>query len=109
MSKRTYLNPYVLFSSTSADHSTHLFRTQYRVSIAAINLANEVFGFNGWSSQIISLNTDFVSIVLKTTYGAWGIWLRHVLTRHTSCSLIHSCSLHDPVFVGFDVLSTRTF
>ncbi|KAG7562540.1 hypothetical protein FFLO_02014 [Filobasidium floriforme] len=25
----------------------------------AINLANEVFGFNGWSSQIISLNTDF--------------------------------------------------
>jgi hypothetical protein len=26
-----------------------------------INLANEVFGFNGWSSQIMSLNTDFVS------------------------------------------------
>ena len=26
-----------------------------------INLANEVFGFNGWSSEIRSLHTDFVS------------------------------------------------
>ncbi|KAF8155767.1 recombination protein Rad52 [Crassisporium funariophilum] len=25
-----------------------------------INLANEVFGFNGWSSSIVSLTTDFV-------------------------------------------------
>lgn len=25
-----------------------------------INLANEVFGFNGWSSRIMSLTTDFV-------------------------------------------------
>lgn len=25
-----------------------------------INLANEVFGFNGWSSSIVSLNTDFM-------------------------------------------------
>ena len=25
-----------------------------------INLANEVFGFNGWSPSIVSLNTDFV-------------------------------------------------
>ena len=24
-----------------------------------INLANEVFGFNGWSSSIVSMNTDF--------------------------------------------------
>lgn len=28
--------------------------------LLVINLANEVFGFNGWSSQIMSLNTDFV-------------------------------------------------
>ena len=28
-----------------------------------INLANEVFGFNGWSSSIVSLNTDFVDFV----------------------------------------------
>lgn len=25
-----------------------------------INLANEVFGFNGWSSTVVSLTTDFV-------------------------------------------------
>ncbi|EPT00620.1 hypothetical protein FOMPIDRAFT_1122209 [Fomitopsis schrenkii] len=25
-----------------------------------INLANEVFGFNGWSSQVISMHTDFI-------------------------------------------------
>jgi DNA repair and recombination protein RAD52 len=25
-----------------------------------INLANEVFGFNGWSSNVVSLTTDFV-------------------------------------------------
>jgi DNA repair and recombination protein RAD52 len=25
-----------------------------------INLANEVFGFNGWSSSIVSLTTDFI-------------------------------------------------
>lgn len=27
----------------------------------AINLANEVFGFNGWSSEILSFTIDFVS------------------------------------------------
>lgn len=25
-----------------------------------INLANEVFGFNGWSSSVVSLSTDFI-------------------------------------------------
>ncbi|TFK49114.1 recombination protein Rad52, partial [Heliocybe sulcata] len=25
-----------------------------------INLANEVFGFNGWSSNVVSLSTDFI-------------------------------------------------
>ncbi|KZT25755.1 recombination protein Rad52 [Neolentinus lepideus HHB14362 ss-1] len=25
-----------------------------------INLANDVFGFNGWSSNVVSLNTDFI-------------------------------------------------
>ncbi|KLO09402.1 Rad52 22 double-strand break repair protein [Schizopora paradoxa] len=25
-----------------------------------INLANEVFGFNGWSSSIINMNTDYI-------------------------------------------------
>ena len=26
----------------------------------AINLANEVFGFNGWSSEILNITIDFV-------------------------------------------------
>lgn len=30
---------------------------------AVINLANEVFGFNGWSSSIVSLQTDYVSYI----------------------------------------------
>jgi recombination DNA repair RAD52 pathway protein len=29
--------------------------------IAVINLANEVFGFNGWSTAIQQLSVDFVS------------------------------------------------
>ncbi|TXT13725.1 hypothetical protein VHUM_01092 [Vanrija humicola] len=28
----------------------------------AINLANDVFGFNGWSSSIISLKTDYMDV-----------------------------------------------
>lgn len=31
-----------------------------------INLANEVFGFNGWSSSIVSLTTDFVDYFEET-------------------------------------------
>jgi recombination DNA repair RAD52 pathway protein len=27
-----------------------------------INLANEVFGFNGWSSSVLSITTDYVSL-----------------------------------------------
>ena len=30
----------------------------------ALNLANEIFGFNGWSSNIISLTVDFVTLLL---------------------------------------------
>ncbi|PPQ99253.1 hypothetical protein CVT24_009298 [Panaeolus cyanescens] len=31
-----------------------------------INLANEVFGFNGWSSSIVRLNTDFIDYSHET-------------------------------------------
>ncbi|KAF9051625.1 Rad52/22 double-strand break repair protein [Panaeolus papilionaceus] len=31
-----------------------------------INLANEVFGFNGWSSSIVKLNTDFIDYSNET-------------------------------------------
>lgn len=30
----------------------------------AISLANEVFGFNGWSSEILNITIDFVRIFL---------------------------------------------
>ena len=28
----------------------------------AFNYANEIFGFNGWSSEIISITTDFIDV-----------------------------------------------
>lgn len=31
-----------------------------------INLANEVFGFNGWSSNVVSLTTDFIDYLEET-------------------------------------------
>jgi len=31
------------------------------ILMAVINLANEVFGFNGWSTAIQQLSVDFVS------------------------------------------------
>jgi len=31
-----------------------------------INLANEVFGFNGWSSNVVSLTTDFIDFNEET-------------------------------------------
>lgn len=32
----------------------------------AFNLANQVFGFNGWSSEIHSFTTDFVRQIIYT-------------------------------------------
>lgn len=36
-------------------------RVEYLQSEKVINLANEVFGFNGWSSSVKDINIDFVS------------------------------------------------
>ena len=36
-------------------------KVHYLAAEKAINLANEVFGFNGWSSQIREVQIDFVS------------------------------------------------
>lgn len=33
----------------------------------AIDLANEVFGFNGWSSTIVRMDVDFVRCQCETT------------------------------------------
>ncbi|KAI0076724.1 dsRNA-binding domain-like protein [Panus rudis PR-1116 ss-1] len=38
-----------------------------------INLANEVFGFNGWSSSVVSLTTDFVDYVEETKKYSVGV------------------------------------
>jgi len=35
-------------------------KVAYMEGWKAINLANEVFGFNGWSSSIVCLTTDFI-------------------------------------------------
>ncbi|KAJ9120757.1 hypothetical protein QFC22_002688 [Naganishia vaughanmartiniae] len=41
-----------------------------------INLANEVFGFNGWSSQIMSLNTDFID---EPTQGRYNVGISAII------------------------------
>jgi DNA repair and recombination protein RAD52 len=38
-----------------------------------INLANEVFGFNGWSSSVVSLTTDFVDLNEETKRYSIGV------------------------------------
>jgi DNA repair and recombination protein RAD52 len=40
-------------------------KVHYLAAEKCINLANEVFGFNGWSSSIQSIQIDFVSIFLR--------------------------------------------
>lgn len=37
-------------------------KVAYLESWRAIELANEIFGFNGWSSSVISLSQDFVCV-----------------------------------------------
>lgn len=37
-------------------------RVHYLAAEKSINLANEVFGFNGWSSAIQNIQIDFVSV-----------------------------------------------
>jgi DNA repair and recombination protein RAD52 len=38
-------------------------KVHYLAADKCINLANEVFGFNGWSSSIQNIQIDFVSVV----------------------------------------------
>ncbi len=35
-------------------------KVHYLEAFKVINLANEVFGFNGWSSSVRNINVDFV-------------------------------------------------
>lgn len=47
-------------------------RVHYLAADKCINLANEVFGFNGWSSSIVNIQIDFVRLVLLRV----GEWMR---------------------------------
>lgn len=38
-----------------------------------INLANEVFGFNGWSSSVVNLTTDFIDTNEQTGRVSIGV------------------------------------
>lgn len=40
-------------------------RVHYLSADKCINLANEVFGFNGWSSSIQQIQIDFVRLVIS--------------------------------------------
>ncbi|EJC98404.1 Rad52/22 double-strand break repair protein [Fomitiporia mediterranea MF3/22] len=60
-----------------------------------INLANEVFGFNGWSSSIVNLNTDFMDYNEETRRWSVGV------------SAVIKVTLRDGVFhedVGYGML-----
>ena len=37
----------------------------YVAADKVISLANEVFGFNGWSSSILNVQVDFVRLVIS--------------------------------------------
>lgn len=54
-------------------------KVHYLSADKCINLANEVFGFNGWSSSIQKIDIDFVRWV--TVNAAWRIWLMIQLCR----------------------------
>ncbi|KAI5118012.1 hypothetical protein M0805_003449 [Coniferiporia weirii] len=60
-----------------------------------INLANEVFGFNGWSSSVVNLNTDFIDYNEETRRFTVGV------------SAVIRVTLRDGVFhedVGYGML-----
>ena len=60
-----------------------------------INLANEVFGFNGWSSSVVSLVTDFIDYNEETRRYSVGV------------TAIIRVTLRDGVFhedVGYGIL-----
>lgn len=60
-----------------------------------INLANEVFGFNGWSSSIVNMTVDFIDLNEQTQ--RWSV----------GCSAVVRVTLRDGVYhedVGYGVL-----
>jgi recombination DNA repair RAD52 pathway protein len=40
------------------------------ILMTAVSLANDIFGFNGWSSQVISLSVDYVGASPKPPHFA---------------------------------------
>lgn len=51
-------------------------KVQYLEAWKCINLANEIFGFNGWSSSIQNIAVDYVHISFFTTYIDSSRWTR---------------------------------
>lgn len=48
-------------------------KVHYLSADKCINLANEVFGFNGWSSSIQKIDIDFVRRCKLTDHGGLGL------------------------------------
>ncbi|KAK0449852.1 Rad52/22 double-strand break repair protein, partial [Desarmillaria tabescens] len=59
-----------------------------------INLANEVFGFDGWSSSIVTMSTDFLDFDETTRRYSIGI------TAVVRVTLVASGSFHEDVGYG---------
>ncbi|PBK68850.1 Rad52/22 double-strand break repair protein [Armillaria solidipes] len=59
-----------------------------------INLANEVFGFDGWSSSIVTMSTDFMDFDETTRRYSIGI------TAVVRVTLVASGSFHEDVGYG---------
>jgi hypothetical protein len=51
---------YLLFTYCLSTHTFDLGKIPYLEGNKAIELANQVFGFNGWSSSIIDMTVDYV-------------------------------------------------
>lgn len=47
-------------------------RVHYLAAEKVINLANEVFGFNGWSSEVKQCDIDFVRLLLPFVLLFWA-------------------------------------
>lgn len=55
------LGPEYIANRTGAGNS----KVSYIEAHKAVELANEIFGFNGWSTAVKSLEVDFVCTVLS--------------------------------------------
>lgn len=55
-----------------------------------INVANEVFGFDGWASSITSLTVDFVSLLISMSYRKRIVFVHMVYLHHEDACALRS-------------------